>query len=301
MNFEDNACVCGAGSATVFCPARDINFGATDQVSEMMRCNACGSLYPRVFPSRETVGEAYRSYYTSAKADGSRLRRQRLLRYLKGAHGLRHIPQNAALRVLDYGCGDGQFLREVHAAAPACTLFGTDVIRPDASQIRSFEWLEIDEIGAGGRIYDVITLNHVIEHLHDPIGTLKGLLPHLAPGGWLWIATPNADSFLFDCFKDYARDTDFPRHRQIFSTAALMSTIGGLGTMRMLAPSKINTVLNYVSCLRLFIKGQKKGIVAADSNFLRSVGRALKCICSSQAEISKNESAELELIIFNSY
>ena len=35
--------------------------------------------------------------------------------------------------------------------------------------------------------FDVVTLSHVIEHVHDPIGLLKICRSLLAPGGQIWI------------------------------------------------------------------------------------------------------------------
>ena len=42
--------------------------------------------------------------------------------------------------------------------------------------------------------FRAVTLSHVIEHLHDPVGELRRIHRLLAPGGRVWIATPNLQS-----------------------------------------------------------------------------------------------------------
>lgn len=39
--------------------------------------------------------------------------------------------------------------------------------------------------------YDVVTLWEVLEHVPDPLWTLRRLRPHLSDGGMIWVAAPN--------------------------------------------------------------------------------------------------------------
>ena len=55
--------------------------------------------------------------------------------------------------------------------------------------------LEAIPDGAHGGQFDTIVLIHTIEHVYDPIGLLEGLMGHLAPGGWLVLATPDMGGF----------------------------------------------------------------------------------------------------------
>ena len=43
--------------------------------------------------------------------------------------------------------------------------------------------------------YDVIILNHVLEHFLNPIEDLKSILEHLSPGGLIYIGVPNIMNF----------------------------------------------------------------------------------------------------------
>lgn len=81
----------------------------------------------------------------------------------------------------------------------------------------------------GNERFDVITLNHVIEHLPDPVGTLRQLAGHLARGGFIHIRTPNAVSSLSRRFGDHWRGWETPRHLHMSTPAALRLAAGAAG------------------------------------------------------------------------
>ncbi len=62
---------------------------------------------------------------------------------------------------------------------------------------------------------------HVIEHLFDPIGTLKICRRLLKPGGRLLVVTPNAASLGHAAFKAAWRGLEVPRHLFLFSRESL--------------------------------------------------------------------------------
>jgi len=139
-------------------------------------------------------------------------------------------------RLLDVGCGSGSFLAfmrraawEVHGVEPdpaaakvAQERFGIPVILgtlpaarlPDAS-------------------FDAITLNHVIEHVEDPIGLLAECRRILKPDGTLVIVTPNIESLGHQHFRDSWRGLEPPRHLYLFSIDTLRTSAGGAGFRNM--------------------------------------------------------------------
>lgn len=99
------------------------------------------------------------------------------------------------LKVLDVGCGDGEFLeyfRDHHATAVGC---GLDLSAPAVEKCRGkgFEaWcqsLEEFEVPAGPR-FDLITSFHCLEHVADPRSFVSRLFEFLAPSGHLYLSTP---------------------------------------------------------------------------------------------------------------
>jgi 2-polyprenyl-3-methyl-5-hydroxy-6-metoxy-1,4-benzoquinol methylase len=71
------------------------------------------------------------------------------------------------------------------------------------------------------RHFDLITMNHVFEHVDDPSATLIEASRILRLGGTLIIATPNADSLLRRLFGKYWFQLDAPRHLQVYTIASI--------------------------------------------------------------------------------
>lgn len=89
-------------------------------------------------------------------------------------------------RVLDFGCGFGQFLE-------MCRLFGLEAHGVERSHARRSGaavqiHAELDE--APGN-FDAITMFEVLEHLDDPLAMLRALRERLNPGGLMIIEVPD--------------------------------------------------------------------------------------------------------------
>ena len=95
---------------------------------------------------------------------------------------------------------------------------GAEITR--RQRIPVFEGSLEDFIGLPGG-YNVITSNHVIEHVPDPVATLKGLGSLLAPGGPMTIGVPNADSTFARALGREWHSTDLPFHLHQFSSNSL--------------------------------------------------------------------------------
>jgi 2-polyprenyl-3-methyl-5-hydroxy-6-metoxy-1,4-benzoquinol methylase len=108
--------------------------------------------------------------------------------------------------ILDVGCGN-------HSPSitkkwfPECHYTGADVQRynldqADDAAMDRFFLLERDGSGPESSAYDAIPdasydfviLNHVLEHIPDPLPTLTALCRKLRPGGYIWIAFPSLRS-----------------------------------------------------------------------------------------------------------
>jgi SAM-dependent methyltransferase len=123
-------------------------------------------------------------------------------------------------RLLEIGCGSGAFLARMRR-------LGWDVcgLDPDPAAVswgRQAYGLDIscntlDQADFSADSFDVITMNHVVEHVHDPMALLTECERILRPGGRLILTTPNANSWGHKIFGRDWRGLEPPRHFMIFS------------------------------------------------------------------------------------
>ncbi len=135
-------------------------------------------------------------------------------------------------RLLDVGCGNGRYLNEMRRLG--WQVEGLDPDPLSVSLARDKYNLNVHETTLENSVlhdesYDVITLNHVIEHLHDPAACLSKCIKLLRPGGHLIIRTPNADSLGHRVFGESWFPLEVPRHFYIFSSQSLRSLAEKVG------------------------------------------------------------------------
>ncbi len=186
------------------------------------RCAVCASLYQDPWPDAAEVqafyGPDYQNYGASrvpllAQLDASYQRRT-------ATDFLHQHGQDAA--VLDFGCGQGGFLRAL-AARGATRLAGFDfALYPELATISGARFFDsIEAIGASGLRFDVIRMRHVIEHLTDPDGTMTALAALLNPGGRIVGQTPNGAHYTARLMRGYWGPLHFPYHTVLFSPQGL--------------------------------------------------------------------------------
>ncbi|MBV5330562.1 MAG: class I SAM-dependent methyltransferase [Chlorobium sp.] len=159
-------------------------------------------------------------------------------------------------RLLDYGCGNGQFMRRMGAA-------GWDVvgIEPDAvaaNMLRQQYGYEVrttcSDLNDWVGTFDVIALNHVIEHLSNPKQIVEGLVRLLKNNGKLILTTPNSESLCAKLFGRYWRGLEAPRHFNVFTTKSLESLLDqvGLEVIEISTETRLTRGIFYVSAAAAF-------------------------------------------------
>jgi len=118
-------------------------------------------------------------------------RSDRLLRnFQKG------FPNIAGMNVLDFGCGNGDFLRSFNKSYPSWALHGVDLddrCIEKLKQIPNFRNLFKNEIDSQVETFDLISMTHVLEHLPAPMATLRNLRSQISPNGYLIVEVPNCE------------------------------------------------------------------------------------------------------------
>jgi SAM-dependent methyltransferase len=134
--------------------------------------------------------------------------------------------------LLDLGCGSGMFLKT--AREQGFSVHGIEMSK-DAARVGREQWkLDIEqgnlyELPLGQNAYDVITLWHVFEHLHDPETASRLIYRATKPGGILVIAVPNWQSWQAHLFRDHWFHLDVPRHLFHYTPVSLSKLLGTAG------------------------------------------------------------------------
>jgi SAM-dependent methyltransferase len=168
-------------------------------------CGDCRSMFRHPVLS----DEVYQRWYSEGAADGWAADERRndvaLIRQL--------IRARTAARVLDVGCGSGDFLA---ALPPSVGKFGVEpsLAAAQLARTRGVSVLAATLDGLPPTMqFDFVTMIDVIEHVADPAQLLDATLPHLLPGGSLIIATGNAEHALWrKVFKSRFWYSSFPEH-----------------------------------------------------------------------------------------
>lgn len=220
--MQSATCPLDSASSTPVLEGRpDYEYGVRDQL-DYRRCSACGLVFAAQIPEDKIAG-FYVDYTTHGAPTPSELgflgRRARAAT-LREFHA--SAPSLASTGpVLDYGCGDGSFLVELRDNRHTNLVgYDFDPKAREAARQSGAEILEDEGLLPSRGPYAIITLNHVIEHLVDPIEVLARLGTMLRPGGRIIIRTPNARSALSRVFKDAWRGWETPRHLHVFTLAA---------------------------------------------------------------------------------
>jgi 2-polyprenyl-3-methyl-5-hydroxy-6-metoxy-1,4-benzoquinol methylase len=126
-------------------------------------------------------------------------------------------------RSLDIGCGNGWILEEM--AALGWQVEGIDPDPAAVAQARKkgfkVQQGDLQEQNYPGNYFDTVSLCHVIEHVHDPVGLLRECYRILKPGGRAVIITPNMESWAHRLFRESWLGLDPPRHLYLFSLPLL--------------------------------------------------------------------------------
>jgi 2-polyprenyl-3-methyl-5-hydroxy-6-metoxy-1,4-benzoquinol methylase len=134
-------------------------------------------------------------------------------------------------RLIDVGCGTGEFMLRMQRLGWEVEGVEPD---PDAVSVARSYGLRVtqgDVISSSipPDSADAVTLNHVIEHVPDPVAVLRRSHNILKPGGRLVVSTPNADSLGHALFGKSWFALEPPRHTAIFGMSSMHGAMDAAG------------------------------------------------------------------------
>lgn len=160
-------------------------------------CRRCGLLRTDPMPTEAELeryyADEYRFDYQFVSKKPPRFHRIRRAREAR-ERLLRLSPLlKPGARILDFGSGSGEFLAAAQAAGH--NVLGVEPGKAYAVYAREAHGVEVINAPLAKAeipgVFDLITANHVIEHLRDPAGAMALLASKLAEGGALYVAVPD--------------------------------------------------------------------------------------------------------------
>ena len=138
-----------------------------------------------------------------------------------------------AKRMLDFGSGKGQFLAVAKALGWEGLGIETEAQRAKFAQ-EKYVVEVLTSLYTQGKIeggnFDLITLNHVLEHLPAPMNLLEELISqNLSPNGLLYLEVPRADSWQAKIAGKSWMHWDIPKHLTHWNAKNLESQLQKIG------------------------------------------------------------------------
>ncbi|MEW6657909.1 MAG: class I SAM-dependent methyltransferase [Thermodesulfobacteriota bacterium] len=131
--------------------------------------------------------------------------------FLNQIYLLQQIYLTKKTRILDVGCGQGEFLYNL-AKSSLKTLLGIDpFIAEDIIHNKKLKILKKDISEVGGH-WDIVMFHHSFEHIPNPEETLQAVSRLLSNGGVCLLRIPIVPSFAWEHYKENWVQLDAPRH-----------------------------------------------------------------------------------------
>lgn len=207
----------------------------------IVRCRSCKVLYLNPRPTPESLSTFYKvegydpfagavsqvslweRSYGLARRLALRWKRRLIERYVRPG------------RLLDVGCGTGEFLAFMKGAG--WQVQGIEADPRAARHARERLGVPVDVAGVEAmetlaRTWDAITFWHVLEHLPDPVEVLRQAASRLTAEGIVIVAVPNAEGLDARFYGDRWAAWDAPRHLVHFGPATLDRAIADAALLR---------------------------------------------------------------------
>ncbi|MBV9987903.1 MAG: class I SAM-dependent methyltransferase [Chitinophagaceae bacterium] len=223
-------------SASIYAALSAKDYTVSQQVFEIWHCEDCTLRFTQDVPAAEAIGAYYQSADYVSHSDTQKglinLLYHRVRKHTLNTKRqlLQEVTGRSSGALLDVGAGTGAFVNTMMDAGWKITGLEPDTTaRQNAAIKYGLQLRPSDELyGLQENQFDLITLWHVLEHVHDLHGYLEKFYALLKPGGKLVIAVPNYTSYDAKRYGGYWAAYDVPRHLYHFSPKS----------MRLLAESK---------------------------------------------------------------
>ena len=174
------------------CNSNKVEFSYSFKDIKYYKCNTCLVYFQNPFPNNQNYLKKYNEeYFNDYQENPSKTKKLRSKQYRLDLNMLKKFYKDSLKnKVLDYGCGPGNFLSSLKSK-----VYGYE-LNEDAKLHKKITRIKFNEIKK--HKFDLISLRGSIEHIPDFIIKIKLLSKQLKKNGLLFItATPNSHNLNF--------------------------------------------------------------------------------------------------------
>lgn len=218
---------CGSENIQQVLTAKDHT--VTGESFTVWHCATCTLRFTQDVPAVSGIGRYYQSAAYVSHSDTAKGLVNRLYHFVRNytLQGKRKLVQQVSNKttgtLLDVGAGTGAFAYTMQEKGWQLTALEPDETARQNAKNRYGLVLEVPDrlFALAPAQFDVVTLWHVLEHVHDLHAYLEQFHTLLKPGGSLIIAVPNYTSYDAKVYGAYWAAYDVPRHLYHFSPQSM--------------------------------------------------------------------------------
>jgi 2-polyprenyl-3-methyl-5-hydroxy-6-metoxy-1,4-benzoquinol methylase len=160
-------------------------------------CRGCGLVFLDPMPTDEEINTFYKDQFWLRSQGSDEPTEKTILRASRDGESRLSLLSpllKPGMRILDVGAGGGEFLVAARRRG-----FEVDGIEPSLGYARycqraygiAMQSAPLADVNFGDKKFDLITCNHSLEHMRDPLAALRRLHDLLKPDGHLYVSVPN--------------------------------------------------------------------------------------------------------------
>jgi 2-polyprenyl-3-methyl-5-hydroxy-6-metoxy-1,4-benzoquinol methylase len=200
------------------------DFTVSRETFQLQQCKKCSFVFTNPRPGPAEIGKYYKSdeyisHTNSSKGIMNKVYQFARKQAIKSKLKMLEKQHLSAKKLLDYGCGTGEFLNAAKQSGWATQgLELDDQAREKAIDNYDLKVLDPSQLSSlGDGEFSAITLWHVLEHIHDLQHVVAQFHRCLSNDGVIIIAVPNRSSFDAQHYGKYWAAYDVPRHLYHFT------------------------------------------------------------------------------------
>lgn len=226
--------VCGSASLNFYMNVED--HSVSKETFQLQECGDCKLVFTNPRPDPHEIGKYYASaeYISHTNSKAGLMNRAYQIARNRAISGKIRLVASLGVQdtsLLDYGCGTGEFLSAAKSKGWRCAGIEPDegarqkAIKNHALNVHSPE--KLPEISSGQ--FSLITLWHVLEHVHSLKETVNQFRRIIRSDGALVVAVPNRNALDATRYGHFWAAYDVPRHLYHFSKKPILRLMQNAG------------------------------------------------------------------------